>query len=143
MSRFSAPVFLAQLFAAPLLCLLFGDLAVELVDGLLGTRGNQFVAWSCYALVGFIEGYLTRIAFPDVDHSWARFVWVVPVALCVIFFVTDYRRFPDSAVREFLIIDPYSASRGLVSGFVAAPTFATCFYSFGVWAARKRSGSLA
>jgi hypothetical protein len=108
---------------------------VECFDTVSGSRGNQLVAWSWYALVGFVEGYFTASTFPDVDYSWARFVWIVPVSLCVILFFSEYRTFPQVAVGEFLVIDPYSASRGFISGFVTAPTFATCWYSFGIWIA--------
>ena len=137
MGRFSAPVFLAQLLAVPLLGLMLGGAAVELFDTMSGSRGNQLVAWSCYALVGFAQGYFTTRNFPDVDYSWARFVWIAPVSLCVVLFLGEYRRDPHSVMNEFLVIDPYHASRGLVSGFVTAPTFATCFYSVGVWVALK------
>lgn len=133
MSRFSNLVFLGQLFAVPLIGLFLGTAAVEFCDAVPSLRGNQFVGWSCYALVGLAEGLITAYRFPNVDDSWARFVWIAPVGACVIMFIGEYRTFPQSALSEFFVIDPYSARRGFISGLVTAPTFSTCCYSLGVW----------
>jgi len=142
MGRFSAPIFLAQLLVVPVVALVAGLLAVEFLDSVLGSRGNQLLAWSCYALVGFAQGYLTGTNFPDVDCSWARFIWVVPVGVCVLLFLGEFRRDPHAAINEFLVINPYSTVGGALGDVVTAPTLATCLYSVGVWVAlRARRGS--
>jgi hypothetical protein len=140
MSRFSTPVFLSQLIAVPILGLVLGLIAVELFDLLSGTRGNQLTAWACYALVGFLEGYFTQKKFPQADRSGARFIWIAPVSLLAVAFLAEFRRDPESVVRDFLILDPYSASRGLLSGWLTMPAFTSCLYPLGIWTA-TRAGS--
>lgn len=140
---FSISVFLAQLLVVPLVGMLLGAVLVEFFDSASGSRGNQLAAWICYAVVGFAEGYLAGIAFPGVDSSWARGIWVLPVSLCVVMFVAESRSGIRAATSEFLFIDPYSASRGLVSGVATGPSFASCWYSIGVWASlRVHGGSI-
>lgn len=134
--RFSVVLFMFQMIAAPAGGFLFGFIAAELFGEVSDTRGGQFAPWLCYALVGFVQGYLTQAVFPRSDHSGGRFVWISPVCLLAVLILGD-RRGLGTAVGEYLIWNPYSFSRGAASVFFSLPAFAACFYSLGIILARR------
>lgn len=139
--RFSAVLFVFQLIAAPTGGLLFGLIAGELFDQASGTRHHQFAPWFFYALVGFVQGYLTQTIFRRADRSGGRLVWFPPVCLIAVFVLRDGRGL-GTAIGQFLIWNPYSFTQGGASTILSMPAFACCFYSLGIaMASRSRRGT--
>jgi hypothetical protein len=141
--RFSIPLFIFQMIAAPAGGFLFGLIAVELCDQVSGTRDDQFVPCLCYMLVGFVQGYLTQAIFRRSDRSGGRFVWIPPVCLLAVLILGD-RRGLGTAIGEALTWNPDSFDKGAGSMFVTMPALASCFYSIGTilahqcWRGTKR-----
>jgi hypothetical protein len=135
---FSGFLFLVQLVAAPMTGLIFGLIGVELVDQWSGSRGHQFAGWLCYALVGLVQGFLTQLVFRRSERSGGRFIWVLPVSVLLAFFFGESRGGLAHALREFLVLNPYSYVEGAASGFLTGPAVASCFYSLGITLAHQR-----
>ena len=135
--RFSLPLCVFQLVAAPLWGFLGGLIATELFDQVSGTRDNQFASWLCYALAGFGQGFMIQAAFRRAASSGGRFVWIPPGALLAYFVFLERGRTLEVLFRDFLFVDPYSFERGGLSAYITMPAFASCCYVLGVIAAHR------
>ena len=109
--RFSIPLCVFQVIAAPAGGFLFGLIAAELFDQVSGTRDHRLVPWLCYVLVGFVQGYMTQTVFRRSDRSGGRFVWIPPVCLLATAILYD-RRSLRTAIGKFLLYNPTRSIKG-------------------------------
>ncbi len=136
-SGFSVPLFMLQMFLAPLGVLVFGLLAATSVEDLLGIRGSDLIAYSSFSLVGFVPGYSTQTAIPRSLQSGGAWVWIAPVCILGYGVLDEFSRHPDSVVGTYFLQRPGFGPAGLAEAFFTLPAVATCFYSIGITVANR------
>ena len=98
---FSPPLFLVQLFAAPLGSLICGGLAAEVFRGMMPAAGN-LRGYFFYSFFGFVLGYKMQVSFLRAIDSGGRWIWIPPVCLAILSILHDSSAFHRSMLSTYL-----------------------------------------
>jgi hypothetical protein len=90
---FSSPLFLVQLFAAPLGSLICGGLATHLVGKMLRIKDGNLLGYLFYSAFGLVWGYKMQISFARSIESLGRWIWIPPVCLAIFWILHDSSAF--------------------------------------------------
>ncbi len=143
-SSFSVVLCILLLFGSPLLCLLFGLLAAELLTEILrivttNRTAELAMTYLTYGFVGLVFGYVAQILVPRSYRCGGVWVWIAPSSLLAWGIVDDLMNHPSEVAGLFGF--PHHHSEGLALALVTWPTVATLFFSIGVVLANRRAKS--
>src|SRR6476646_6500162 len=105
-SGFSVPLFMLQMFLAPLGVLIVGLFVATSVEDLLGVRGSDLVPYIGFSLVGFLLGYSTQTAIPRSFQSGGPWVWFAPVCILGYGVLDSFSRHPDRVLGTYFLTRP-------------------------------------
>jgi len=134
---FSVPLFMLQMLLVPLGVLVFGLFATTSVEGPLGIRGSDLIAYTSFSLTGFVLGYATQTAIPHSLQSGGAWVWLAPVCILGYGVLDEFSRRPDRVVGTYFLTKPGFGPAGLAEAFFTLPAVGTCFYSIGIIVANR------
>ncbi|MBI2680561.1 MAG: hypothetical protein HYX25_06080 [Candidatus Solibacter usitatus] len=144
--QWSWPAFWIQQLIAPLGSLFAAGSATLWLAGFFYSAPKPLKEWAGaldYAyplLAGFMLGFVAR-RFSPKSNQTGRWVWVLPVLVCVLGFVFDLTQDPANAISTFF--KPNGSEQGMNLFFFVYPAVASGFYSLGVLVASRCSASRA
>lgn len=134
---FSPPLFLVQLFAAPLGSLICGGLATLLVGEMLRIKDGNLPGYLFYSAFGFVWGYKMQVSFARSIESGGRWIWIPLVCLMIFWMLHESSAFHRSMLPDYFWPTSGPDLKGIEMYIVMLPTIGSCFYSLGVILANR------